>query len=159
MMFIDKKDQLRNEKIGKKQIDTMLKSSAKHVAVPMPALGEAIHKVREKAKDRSREVFEELNHLLDNGIIEVRFIKNANDTFHIAQELSKNTTDDRDSISPMDALIAASAATDPQCKLFITNDSRLLLDGNVSETINNWREENGFIGLQIKDDSKIIKQN
>ena len=158
-MFIDKRDQLRNEKIGRKPIEAMLKSSAKRVAVPMPALGEAIHKVREKAKDRSREVFEELNRLLDNGIIEVRFVRNANATFHIAQELSKDTMDDRDSISPMDALIAASAATDPQCKLFIPNDSRLLLDGNVSEILNNWRSENRLTGLQINDDSKIIKQN
>ena len=123
----------------------------------MPALGEAFHMIRTKCGERSKEVLEELIRLIDAGIVTIRYIRDAGDTFGFARDLSRECEDERDMISAMDALITAIAASDPDCRVLYTTDSKLLTDSHVSETLAAFREERRSPAMSIRDVSDLLK--
>lgn len=59
----------------------------------MPALGEAVYKVHEKCGDDADDILKELNRLMKNGFLRVRFINNPSKTFQIARQLSSEMDD------------------------------------------------------------------
>ena len=151
MLFIDERDVLRrdaNMKRGK--IDQILGKN-KRFCIPMAALGEAVHMVRKKhpGKDKYGPILEELNRLLDSGYLEVRFISDPEATFSLAREISTMYQDPRDRISPMDALIVASAATDQDCVSFYTADSQLISNSNLTGLIYQSRSDAGYNQMKI----------
>lgn len=156
-MFIDRKDILRRDyNVRDNEIEKSLKKHDQ-LGLPMPAFGEVICKVRDKCGDNVHVVLKEMNRLMDDGIIVPCYLKNASATFNIAKELANIVEDDRDQISPMDALIAASATTDPCCTILYTTDIQLITDSRVSDIINDWRDERDYKPLAIRDISNILR--
>ncbi len=150
-MFIDRKDSARKD-MGVRGND-IEKSLKKHnqLAIPMPAFGETICKVMDKCGDDSEEVLSEMHRLIKRGVVIPCYIKpeDASDVFTIAKKLSTIICDDRDKISPMDALIAASATADTRCSTFYTMDSTLLSVSEASEIIDKYRDEKEHSRLEI----------
>ncbi len=157
MLFIDTKDPLRPEGTRWKKIEKVLKKNVKQIAVPMPAFGEAFCKIRDKAGERISEVREEMDRLIKDHYIEIRYLKEGSDLFGIAASLSKKDNDDRNNVSPMDALILASALVDKECTTFITTDTTLLMNSEILEIANNWRNENNLPDIKIADLNTILK--
>ena len=158
-MFADFKGSARRDYgIRMNGIENSLIKNHGLLGIPMPALGEAICKIRDKCKDRASDVLLEMNRLMDKGIITPYYIQNAQETYGLASRVSIETEDDRDQISPMDALIVAAAAVDPKCSVLYTTDSTILTDVTLSEMIDGWREDKGYKNLAIQDISGIIKK-
>ena len=158
-MFIDQKDPLRygyGIRYSSKIESSLISRNRGILCVPMPALGEVICKVKDKCDGRESEIMTELYRLLDNTI-HIRYIRDASDTFGLAKAFSKDVSDDRNRISPMDALITATATVDPDCSVLYTTDSILLSDARVSEIIDDWRCNNEYGSMSIRDVSDIIK--
>ena len=65
--------------------------------------------------------------------------------------------DERDQISPMDALVVAAAASDKECVALYTTDRQLISDISVSEIVDEWRNERNYPLFKIKHVSNIIK--
>lgn len=157
MLFIDEGDVLRNAaNIRRGKIDHILGRN-KRFCIPMVALGETIHMVRSKhpGKDNYGPILEELHRLLDSGFLEVRFINDPEATFRMAREISTMYQDSRDRISPMDALIVASAATDQGCVSLYTADSQLISNSNLSGRIYDWRSDAGYNQMNIESVSNL----
>ena len=151
MMFVNKTDRLRNELgIGQKSADKCVKRGVGNFCVPMPAFGEAICKIHDKAKDRTADVMNEMIHLMDTGFITVRYLNNPSDVYGLAKTLSKDVDDKRDAISPMDALIVAAAAVEQDCRVFYTADVKLQTEFAVSDAVSEWREHHDFDPMVIK---------
>ena len=157
MMFIDTKDPLRPEGTRWKKIENVLKKNVKQIAVPMPAFGEAFCKIRDKAEDRIHDVREELDRLINANYIKIRYLRNGIDLFSIASRLSKKNNDDRNNVSPMDALILASALTEPECTTFVTTDTTLLMNSDILELVEEWRSNNDMHELKIVDVNAIFR--
>lgn len=157
MMFIDTKDPLRPEGTKWKKIENVLKKNVKQIAVPMPAFGEAFCKIRDKAEDRIHDVREELDRLINANYIKIRYLRNGTDLFNIAAKLSKKNNDDRNNVSPMDALILASALTEPECTTFVTTDTTLLMNSDILELVEEWRSNNNMHELKIVDVNAIFR--
>ncbi len=156
LMFANKDDVLRKDMdVSKGSIESIIKNGS--FCVPMVALGESVHMIREKCSKECMDVLEELMRLLESGFLETRFISDPTATFTLARTISSDTVDDRDRISPMDALIVASAATDQTCTALYTSDSRLLSDANVSEVISKWRESQDYPYMTIRDVSDLFR--
>lgn len=154
-MFVNKNDALRSAiGVGRGSIDSILKN--KSFCIPMPALGESFHKIREKNPKDCMDILNVLVDLLNSRFLETRFIGDPAATFSLAKTISAATDDERDQISPMDALIAASAATDQTCSSLYTTDSRLISNANVSDDITSWRDSRGFPPLAIRDVSELF---
>lgn len=155
-MFANKDDVLRKDmNVGKGPIESIIRGGS--FCIPMVALGESIHMIREKCREGYMDVLEELMGLLDSGFLETRYISDPDATFTLARKISSVTVDDRDRISPMDALIVASAMTDQTCTALYTSDSRLLSDANVSEAIAEWRESQSYPYMTIHDVSDLFR--
>ena len=122
----------------------------------MPAVGEAFCKIKDKCGERAVEVLEEINRLMDK-VITIRYIRDGQATFDIAKKISEYREDDRDRISPMDALIVAAATTDPDCNVFFTTDSTLLSDTKITEIISGYRDAEKYKPLCIRDIAELIK--
>jgi hypothetical protein len=158
MMFADPKDPLRKGYgLGRGKAENMVVRNHGGLSIPMPACGEALCKMRDKCGDRLESVIREFNRLLDAGFLSVSYIRDAGDTFYIAKRLSERTDDSRDWISPMDALIAAAACTDPDCTMLYTSDSSLIADARTSEIIDEYREDNGYGDIRVCDISDLIR--
>ena len=157
MMFIDTKDPLRPEGTRWKKIENVLKKNVKQIAVPMPAFGEAFCKIRDKAEGRIHDVREELDRLINANYIKIRYLRNGTDLFNIAAKLSKKNNDDRNNVSPMDALILASALTEPECTTFVTTDTTLLMNSDILELVEEWRSNNNMHELKIVDVNAIFR--
>ena len=156
-MFVDRKDSLRRDyNIRDNGIEVSLKKQRPQLALPMPAFGEVLCKVRDKCKDDFETVLDEMNRLIDNGTVIPCYLKNAVDTFRIAKDLSAVMDDDRDQISPMDALIVASAVTNPNCTILYTTDSQLL-SISLPDSAVDWRADNGCKSLAVRSILDIIK--
>ncbi len=56
----------------------------------------------------------------------------------------------------MDALIVATAIVDENCKVLYTTDSTLITDTAISEMMGEWRAQNNYDPLTIKDITEII---
>ena len=80
----------------------------------MPAFGEAICKIRDKSKGNAENAMLEMNRLMDVGFLAVRYLSNPYEIYGLARELSRSVNDQRDAVSPMDALILASATVDQE---------------------------------------------
>ncbi len=158
MMFADSKDSLRKDyNLSGRRIDTMLKRHDQ-LALPMPAFGETICKIRDKTGSNFQTVVSEIDRLIETNVVKTVYMQNASETYAIAKDLSVSMDDDRDQISPMDALIVASATTDLRCNIFYTTDSRLISDARVSEIVDEWRESReGYCRLSIRGISSILK--
>ena len=158
MMFADSKDSLRKDyNLRGSKIDAMLKRHDQ-LALPMPAFGETICKIRDKTGSNFQTVVSEIDRLIETNVVKTVYLQKASETYAIAKDLSVSMDDDRDQISPMDALIVASATTDPCCNIFYTTDSRLISDARVSEIIDEWREDrDGYERLSIRGISSILK--
>ncbi len=157
MIFADVKDKLRKDYgIRQKGIDKILKKSHPNLVIPMPALGEVFVKIRDKCGDRRNDVISEMNRLFDCNVVSPIYIKSSEDTFNLAKTFSKKANDDRDQISPMDALIVATAIVDKNCKVLYTTDSTLITDTAISEKMDEWRAQNNYDPLTIKDITEII---
>lgn len=155
LMFANRDDALRKAMgLGRGHISSILKNA--RFCVPMAALGESFHMIRIKSPDDCMTILGELNGLLDDGFLETRFIGDPAATFTLAKTISATTVDDRDQISPMDAFIAASAATDQTCAALYTTDSRLISNTDVSEEISSWRDSQGFPPMVIRDVSELF---
>lgn len=125
----------------------------------MFALGEATYKVREKCRSRAPEVISEMYRLIDTGVLEIRHLDReiAQKAYGLAKQLVDIEGDERDYVSPMDALIVATAVSDPDCSKFYTTDKTLLVSAKISEIINGWCEDNGLPTICISDISDVIK--
>ena len=123
----------------------------------MPAFGEAFCKIRDKAEDRIHDVREELDRLINANYIKIRYLRNGTDLFNIAAKLSKKNNDDRNNVSPMDALILASALTEPECTTFVTTDTTLLMNSDILELVEEWRSNNNMHELKIVDVNAIFR--
>lgn len=156
-MFANRNDCLREEyNVRSNEIEKSLKKHDQ-LALPMPAFGEVICEVRDKCKDAAQDVLIEMNRLLDIGLVVPSYLDNAPATFSIAEDLVSIVKDDRDYISPMDALIAACAATDPRCNILYTTDNQLISDYRVSDIIGDWRKKKKYQSLSIRDISNILR--
>ena len=158
LMFSNHRDPLRKYyKIRGNKAEGSLIRNHPELKIPMPALGEVLCIIRDKCSDRSEDVIKEMNRLLDTGIVGTAYIHNANDLFSFANSITKETNDDRDQISPMDALIVATATTNPECSTLYTTDSVLLTNAGISDMIYDWRNNKNYDSLRIRDISEIIK--
>ena len=158
-MFIDQKDPLRygyGIRYNSKIESSLISRNRGTLCVPMPALGESICKVKDKCEGRESEIMTEHYRLLDS-VLHICYIRDAPDTFGLAKTLPKDVSDDRNRMSPMDALITATATVDPDYSVLYTTDSKLLSDARVSEIIDDWRSGRGYIPLSTRDVSDIIK--
>ena len=99
----------------------------------------------------------ELNNLIRKDFLKIRFINNPSKTFQIARQLSSEMSDDRDSISPMDALILAAAITEQDCIKFYTTDRKLILDTHIMDVISGSRNELGFQPMRVCDIDDILR--
>ncbi len=158
MMFINKNDSLRRVyDINRKPADVLF---GKHkFALPMPAMGELICKTRDKHPDDYKDSLDEMCRLIDRGFLDVRFISNATDVYGMAKDLVREPQDSRDRISPMDALILATAVTDQDCESFYTTDSKLIYDARVHEITNDYRDSLGFKKMRVADISDLLKSH
>ncbi len=129
------------------------------MCIPMFALSEAIHTIKEKRKEDGLEVVRELYRLIDKGELKVRYFTRdtALGAFDLAKELISIDGDERDYVSPMDALILATAASDPECSVLYTTDKTLLINAEIYNTIRTWRNDRGYESFRISDISEIIK--
>lgn len=143
--------------LGNKPAESCVAKTEKQFYIPMPALGEVVYKVHEKCGTDADEVLKELNNLMRKDFLKVRFINNPSNTFQIARQLSSEMSDDRDSISPMDALILATAITEQDCTRFYTTDRKLILDTRVGEVISSSRDELGFQPMYVCDMGDILR--
>ena len=123
----------------------------------MAALGEVFFKIKEKGKERTDEILQELTRLMDKSIIEPTFIEKPYDTFTIARDLSEKMPDDRDQISPMDSFIVASATVDPNCHILYTTDAKLISNTRLQEIISDWRSGQNYKPISIRDVDDLIK--
>lgn len=153
MMFINKKDVLRAEYgIERKPIDKLITDSV--FRVPLSAIGETFHKIGDKVKDREHrmDIYRELQRLFDIGFLEVAHIDSGAEVFsRAATIMCKNNGDDRDSISPMDALILAVSVSDRESKFFCTTNQKLMFNYELKEYIKDERNAMGFDEIVIKD--------
>lgn len=155
MMFVRKDDNLRRDfGIKRGAIDSILKGRS--FCISVVALGEAIDQIRWKCPSNYEEPIGEPNRLLDSGFLYTSTISNSNSTFTSARNISSEAKDDRDQISPMDALIVSSAVTDHTCSFFYTTDGRLNSNSNVSDLISDWRDDNGYGMMTISNVSKLF---
>ena len=158
MLFINQKDMLRRDyNLGTKPAERCVGSNEKQFCVPMPALGEAVYKVHEKFGDDADDILKELNRLMKKDFLRIRFINNPSKTFQIARQLSSEMDDDRDSISPMDALILATAITEQDCIAFYTTDTKLISDTRVHDIISESRDDLGFQGMRICGIDEVLR--
>lgn len=156
MMSVNKDDELRKKiGVGRGDIDSILRNGS--FCIPMVALGESLHMIRQKNPRDYEESLSELNRLLDKEFFETRFLKNPESTFTIARDLCSFSKDERDSISPMDAIIIASATTDGNCTSLYTSDTRLLSNGVVSEEVDDWRQSHGYGDMSIRNVTELFK--
>lgn len=150
LLFINRKDMLRpHYNSGNKPAESCVAKAEKQFCIPMPALGEVVYKVYDKCGADADEVLRELNNLIRKDFLKIRFINNPSKTFQIARQLSSEMSDDRDSISPMDALILAAAITEQDCIKFYTTDRKLILDTRVMDVISESRNELGFQPMRV----------
>lgn len=155
MMFVRKNDALRKIfDVGRGSADSIFKK--KSFCVPIVSLGEAFHQIRQKDPNCYDDPIKEMNRLLDKGFLKTRFISNPRSTFSLAREIADFTSDDRDQISAMDALIISSAATDQTCSLFYTTDSKLTSNSNVTDIIDDWRSDHDYDKMSIVDASSLF---
>jgi len=146
-MLLDSSDKLRHQfDIGNKSAEKVVKKN-NTFTVPMPVLGEAIFKIRDKRPDSFLENMGELDRLMKIGFIKVGYIHNA-DAYKWAKELSEMFDDSRDSIDLADALIAGSAITDPNCSTLYTVDDKLLTNYSMLEKIEEWRKDRGMMSFR-----------
>ena len=158
MLFINRDDALRRHyNLGKKEAESCVAKNEKQFCIPMPALGEAVYKVHEKCGNHADDVLKELNRLIRNDFLTIRFINNPSKTFQIARQLSSEMNDDRDSISPMDALILATAITEQDCVALYTTYTKLILDTRVKDIISDSRDDLGFQPMRVCDIDDILR--
>jgi len=139
--LIDKNDDLHQENadVFRKIIAGTRKERYK---VPIPVIGEAFLILNEKRdNDIKREAFKVLETLIEEKRIELIAFGKSNDAFRYAKELMDQCTSDyrQENLAPMDALIVADALIDNQCTKIYTNDTLLLFDKNLRETVNEIR--------------------
>lgn len=157
MMFINRNDKLRSiYSINDKKAESCTKTNYREFCIPMPAFGESIYKIREKSPRDYNDSFVEMNRLLDKEFLKITYL-NSSEAFSLAKTISSAYDDDRDVISPMDALILASATTDDECDVFYTSDSKLISNSYVSETVEEWRSDHNMRSIKIKELSSILK--
>lgn len=126
--------------------------------IPVSALGEVISKIRDKKRDRAPEALLEIIRLLDADVVAPLYIRNGYDTYNLAKEMSNTVRDRRDFISPMDALIVASAVTEPMCSAFLTSDKTLISDEDLPLIANDYREQHGFGRFTIRGVAGLFKK-
>ena len=158
-MFADQKDRLRNHYNIRQNsgIEKSLKKTRPILMIPMPAIGEVFCKIREKSKD-SKGAILEMNRLFDDNIVSPAYLNDGEEIFALAKKISKIMDDDRDQISPMDALIAATAAVDKNCDYLYTTDNMLISNITILDVIKEWRSENGYSQLNITDITEIVRR-
>ena len=158
-MFADQKDRLRNHYNIRSNngIEKSLKRSRPTLMIPMPAIGEVFCKIKDKCKD-SQAVILEMNRLFDENIVSPAYLNDGEEIFTLAKEFSKTRDDDRDQISPMDALIAAAATVDKRCIYLYTTDNVLISDITIFDTIKEWRTTKGYPQLTITDITDIVRR-
>ena len=155
-MFVNKKDSLRKAYgIKGKPIESLFRSQK--FALPMPAMGEMLYKIREKQPNDYRDSIDVLFKLVDSGFIEVRFISNASEVYNLAKKIVEEKGDSRDQISPMDALILATAVADQNCETFYTADAKLITASQTHGLVEKFREELGYEPMDVSDISDLIK--
>ena len=159
MLFINPRDMLRRDyDLGTKPAESCVGKNERQFCVPMPALGEAVYKVHEKNGDDADDILKELNRLMKKEFLRIRFINNPSKTFQIARQLSSEMDDDRDSISPMDALILATAITEQDCVAFYTTDTKLISDTRVRDIISESRNDLGFPEMRVCDIDDVLRR-
>ena len=155
MMLLDPSDHLRRQfDIGSKAADKIVKKN-NTFTVPMPALGEAIFKIREKRPESFLNNMGELDRLMNNGFINVGHI-HSSDAYVWAKKLTDMFDDSRDSIDPADALIAGAAIADADCSTLYTFDNKLLMNLTMLNSIEDWREERGMMSFRTSSIMDII---
>ena len=157
-MFINDRDPIRNDYgMKKKKAENCVNRSAYPFTIPIPALGEAVCKLHEKTGDRWNDVMCELDRLIGIGFLNTSYLQDPAELYAVARELCEQTDDQRDMISPTDALIVAAATVDPNCCALYTTDSSILSVLSTSEKVSDWREEHHYRPLRIHDPSSILK--
>lgn len=145
MMFIDEKDKLRKKyNIERKSAEACTARNHGQLCISMPALGEVYFKQREKDSVRFDCSFNNLNRLIDKNFFDVRFIDEKGDTFGTAKEImdrSRSHKDERNVITPMDALILSMAIVDPHSSVFYTEDDKLFCNEDIFNIIDEYREK------------------
>ena len=151
-MFADQKDRLRNHYNIRSNngIEKSLKKSHPILMIPMPAVGEVFCKLRDKCKNSQAAILE-MNRLFNDKIVSPAYLSEGEELFAIAKEISKVRNDDRDQISPMDALIAAAATVDKKCVYLYTTDNMLISNITILDTIKEWRSERNYPLLKPTD--------
>ena len=158
MMFINDRDIFRNYYgMGKKRAENCMSKALRPFTIPIPALGEAVYKIRDKSGEKWMDSLKELNRLIDLGFLNITYLQNSTELYKVAKELCRPVNDDRDRISPTDALIVAAATVDPDCSTLYTTDSVIITDTHLTEYITAWREDIDFPPLAITDLSSILK--
>lgn len=155
-MFVNKRDTLRKAYgIERKNVESLFRNQ--RFALPMPAMGELLYKIREKQPDDYRDSIDNLFKLVDSGFIEVRFISNASKVYDMAKKIVEMKCDSRDRISPMDALIFSTAVADQDCMAFYTADVKLISASQTHGLVDEFREELGYEPMNVADISDIMK--
>lgn len=158
MMFINRKDELRKDYgLKGRDAETCTNNSHRHFTIPIPALGEAVFKIREKNSDNWKESLDELDRLINIGFLDVVYLDKSTELYRVTRKLCRDVDDVRDMISPMDALIVAAATVNPDCGALYTSDRRILVDVYLNESVQEWRKEHGYPALRIAEISSILK--
>ena len=156
MMLLDPNDNLRRIfNLGTKTAEKILRKNVSFV-IPAPALGEAVMKVRDKRPDKFLDDMAELDRLLKTGLLNLSYIHNPTGVYYWAKRLSEMDNDDRDTISPMDALIAGTAIADPDSTTFYTVDS-LLTNSSMWDDVAEWRNDRGMRKISVSGIEDVIR--
>ena len=77
MLLLDKDDMLRTHFDLKRKPADALVRKGHTFAIPMPAVGESIVKIKEKKPDSFMDIMQEFNRLLDKGFLTISYIRSA----------------------------------------------------------------------------------
>lgn len=163
MMFINRRDSIRRatRTTAIRNVESLFGRSRPRFLVPVPALGETVQKVHDKHRCDGTEMdmYAELVRLMDGGFIEPRYLQHGRDVSRLFNRvMSVRIEDDRDRISPMDALITATAAVDPECGTMYTTDRDLMNNTILKNKVGRWRDENGYSPMQIDNIMDIMRR-
>lgn len=161
--FIDKRDRIRRitktDRVG--NIESVFGRHNTRFIVPVPALGETVQKIHDKGWSHGAEVdaHSELVRLMRTGFIEPLYIRYGWDvSMFLHRVMSVRVDDERDRVSPMDALVTSMAVSDPDCGALYTTDRTLTTGNHLDDLIMEFREEMGYNPIRIIDIVDIMNR-
>ena len=161
--FIDKKDRMRKSTRTDtvRNIESVFGKSNPRFKIPVPALGETVHKIHDRGwpMETEMDAHSELIRLMRNGFIEPQYIQYGEDVSRfLHMVMSRDLDDERDRVSPMDALITSMAVADPGCRVLYTTDKSLYSNFMLMDLVQGFRDEKEYDPMQIIDIRTVMNR-